>query len=408
MPPGSWLETRNKWEASMDLKFGVFRARVRPMLAIAAVALATLGSAGTARAATPVGFQFDGLAFYQFGAPTDLVPGAPGGCPDTGFVRITNNGASTFNGTIGFNAVSGGGANDSAAYAVTLNPGDHSSFSFQCESSNQGGFNGPTMTTQNGAQLFMFGTVSVGASSESVNFAIYDKDIHSGSFRTNPFGVVLDNYILQGGDPLGRDTADAYETTQAPGPFQFVEVAPPAEQPITASGTTLAAVEGTVLSGSVATFTDPSTSATPSEYSASIDWGDGSTPDAGVVTASSGLFSVSGTHAYAEEGSFPVTVTITDLDTTTNGATANSTANVGDAALALTCASSSTSPTSFNGNVASVTDANSNATAADFTATISWGDGSTSKGSVSGSTGGPFTVSGSHNYSATGPESIFV
>jgi hypothetical protein len=46
---------------------------------------------------------------------------------------------------------------------------------------------------------------------------LFDKDIHSGVPRTNPFGVTLDNYVLQGGDPFGRDTGDGFEVTQAPG-----------------------------------------------------------------------------------------------------------------------------------------------------------------------------------------------
>jgi hypothetical protein len=57
--------------------------------------------------------------------------------------------------------------------------------------------------------------------------------------------------------------------------------------------------------------------------------------------------------------------------------------------------------------VLTFTDANPLATTADFTVapgstTISWGDGTTSAGAVSGPTGGPFTVSGSHTYSSTG------
>jgi len=47
-------------------------------------------------------------------------------------------------------------------------------------------------------------------------------------------------------------------------------------------------------------------------------------------------------------------------------------------------------------------------TALDYTATIDWGDSTTSAGSISGSLGGPFTVSGSHIYSGTGPFNIAV
>jgi PEP-CTERM motif-containing protein len=173
--------------------------------------------------AAPVGYEFDGLAFYQFGAPADVATGTPTGGPDTGFIRITNNGASTFTGTIGYNAIAGSGTPSTYTISVTLNAGDHISISPNSESSNQGGYNGPTGTIQNGAQYEMKGTVSLGGNSELVDLTIFDKDIHSGAPRTNPFGVVLDNYIIQGGDNMGRDTGDDFETTQTPGPFSFVE-----------------------------------------------------------------------------------------------------------------------------------------------------------------------------------------
>jgi hypothetical protein len=177
------------------------------------------------------------------------------------------------------------------------------------------------------------------------------------------------------------------------------------ERAITARGTTISATEGASFSGPVATFTDPDTTATASEYTATIAWGDGATT-AGTISGGGGSFSVSGTHSYTEEGTYPITVTITDIDTPANTATAHSTAQVADAAIAATCAASAVSPMSFSGPVASLTDANPNGTVADFTATISWGDASSSAGTVSGPTGGPFTVSGTHSYSSTGPFTI--
>jgi hypothetical protein len=171
-----------------------------------------------------VSYQFNGVAFYQSGDPSDLVAGAPSANPDTGYVRITNNGTSTFSGTIGFVAVANCVSTDfSASYPVTLNPGDHVSVSINDESSNYGGYNGDcydgTTPPQDGAQFVMSGTVTSGADSQPVSLAIYDKDIHSNVLQTNPFGTTLDNYILQGGDPYGQDTGDSFETSQAPGPF---------------------------------------------------------------------------------------------------------------------------------------------------------------------------------------------
>jgi hypothetical protein len=175
----------------------------------------------------PLGI-FAGLAFYQPGAPADLV-GGPRGNPDTSFVRITNNGTGTFMGTLGFHAVSCGSYGSvsgpfNPSYPVTLIPGGHVSVSFNFEGSNFGGYNGlcgQTATPQNGAQFLMSGVVTLGAQTQPVSFSIYDKDIHSGVFATNGYAVNLDNYILQGGDPYGRDTGDTFEVAQAQGLFSF-------------------------------------------------------------------------------------------------------------------------------------------------------------------------------------------
>ncbi len=187
--------------------------------ALACIALLLCGSSKVA--ADSVNYTFNGLAFYQFGAPGDVAAGTPTGSPDTGFIRITNAGSSTFTGTIGYNALSGSATNFSYVINVTLNPGDHVSIAPNVESSNQDGYNGPFGTIQNGVQYEMKGTVSDGVNSMAVDLTIYDKDIHSGVFQTNPFGVTLDNYIVQGGDPYGRDTGDDFEVNQAPGAFQF-------------------------------------------------------------------------------------------------------------------------------------------------------------------------------------------
>ena len=63
----------------------------------------------------------------------------------------------------------------------------------------------------------------------------------------------------------------------------------------------------------------------------------------------------------------------------------------------------------FNGAVASFVDGTPGATQADFTSMINWGDGTEpTAGTVSGPTGGPFTVSGTHTYSAAGAYGVNV
>ena len=173
------------------------------------------------------------------------------------------------------------------------------------------------------------------------------------------------------------------------------------DPPITATGGfSFTGTEPAAVSGTVATFTDPDTFATAGEYSASIDWGDGGPPTSGTITGGNGSFSVDGTHTYSEEGSYAITVTITDIDNAANSAAVTDAASVADAPLTANCANVPNSLQSFNGTVANLIDANPIGTLSDFSATIDWGDSSSSAGTLSGS--GPFTVSGSHTYSTTG------
>jgi hypothetical protein len=176
---------------------------------------------------------------------------------------------------------------------------------------------------------------------------------------------------------------------------------------LSASGLTIAATEGTAFSGPVATFTDANSGGTVSDFSATIAWGDGITT-AGTVSANGGgSFSVSGAHTYAEEGTYSLTVTITDVGGA--GAVANSTAQAGDAALTASANPVATvEGGTFSGVVASFTDANPNASASDFTALITWGDGHSSAGVINATGNGSFTISGANSYAEEGSESISV
>ena len=133
-------------------------------------------------------------------------------------------------------------------------------------------------------------------------------------------------------------------------------------------------------------------------------------PTTGTVAGpAGGPFTVSGSHTYAEEGSFKVTATITDVDNVSNGATATSTATVADAALSATGKTlNSTNPVPANTVVTSFTDADPNGTVADYTATVNWGDGSPSSAGTIAASGSGFTVSGGHTYPALGPYTIKV
>jgi hypothetical protein len=177
----------------------------------------------------------------------------------------------------------------------------------------------------------------------------------------------------------------------------------------TVSGSPVSAFEGAPFSGAVATVTDLDSAATASEYTATIDWGDGSPAGTGTVSGGGGSFTVSGGHTYAEEGSYTITTTLTDVDAAANTVTATSTATVADAALTATgTMRSGVEGSPISGVVASVHDANLGGSAADLSATISWGDGSPAEpGTISGAAGS-YSVSGSHVYVDAGTYTVTV
>jgi hypothetical protein len=163
-------------------------------------------------------------------------------------------------------------------------------------------------------------------------------------------------------------------------------------------------VEGASPGSASFQFTDANPFAPASDFTATIAWGDGVTTPALVTGPTAGHFTVFGTHQYAEEGSYAVKVSVLDDGGSTTSASGNTT--VADAPLAATCATPTVSTASFSGTTATFTDANPGATVADFTATINWGDTTSSPGIVTGPVGGPFTVSGTHTYGTLGSHTI--
>ncbi len=177
------------------------------------------------------------------------------------------------------------------------------------------------------------------------------------------------------------------------------------------SGTALASVavsalditssEGSAFSGAVATFTDNDTGQPASNFTATIAWGDGAST-AGTVTGAAGSFSVSGAHTYADEGTFTTNVSVTDLANAVSGSsTAAATIQESDVLAGTGLPIAAVQGLTFAGAVANFSDTDTANVASDFTATIQWGDATTTAGVVSGSAGN-FTVSGSHTYTGTG------
>jgi hypothetical protein len=172
---------------------------------------------------------------------------------------------------------------------------------------------------------------------------------------------------------------------------------------VTLTGTEGAAIDTNAQP--IATFTDANPSATFGDFTATIDWGDGTPVMTGTVVSGStpGTFLVEGgPQTYAEDGKYTATVTITDIGGSQT--TVTSTVNVNDAPLTqtgMTGPSAGTAGTPINAPTVTFTDGNPQAPLTDFKATINWGDGSSSDGTVAVNTGpgGGFVVTGpAHTY----------
>jgi hypothetical protein len=202
------------------------------------------------------------------------------------------------------------------------------------------------------------------------------------------------------------ETGDDHDAATATAVATVVE----ANRGIVASVPSPPASEGT-FSGTIETFTDNGATDPASNFTATIDWGDG-TSSAGVVTAGSGpgQYVVSGAHTYADEvsGTFLVTLSEPEGGGGVGGPAFFFAVGDADALTATGSSFNATAGKAFSGTVATFTDTNSAALASDFATTINWGDGTTTAGTVTGPTGGPFTVTGSHTYKPAGTFSVTV
>jgi len=115
------------------------------------------------------------------------------------------------------------------------------------------------------------------------------------------------------------------------GPFSTanlrVEVSDGVNPPVASSTTSLEVVDaaaptdgaGVALTGNersalssvpVATFNASAGQPSPGEFAATIDWGDGSSAPADAITVANGVYTVMGSHTFADEGKYDVQVTI--------------------------------------------------------------------------------------------------
>jgi hypothetical protein len=160
----------------------------------------------------------------------------------------------------------------------------------------------------------------------------------------------------------------------------------------------------------VASFTDGNPADLASGFTATIDWGDGTT-STGTIAGSNGSFSIlGGGHSYADEGDFTLSATLIRTSDATVVTGIGDVTVIEHDVLAAQGKTISGDPGQLLNNVtvATFTDTDTAALASDFVATIDWGDGTTSTGTIAGSNGS-FTVIGSgHAYASAGQDTFTV
>jgi hypothetical protein len=156
------------------------------------------------------------------------------------------------------------------------------------------------------------------------------------------------------------------------------------------------AVEGATFAGSVAMLTSTNPAAVASDFTATVQWGDGYSSAGSITSNPSGGFLVSAMHVYAEAGTY--TVVVTAGESGGSPAIGSESVTVADAALHASGLALPASSTPFSGVVATFTDDNPSGLVGDYSAGIDWGDGTSSAGAVSAAPSGVFAVAGSHSY----------
>jgi hypothetical protein len=217
------------------------------------------------------------------------------------------------------------------------------------------------------------------------------------------------SYTPTAAGPLGfavtiRDAANTTAKVTATG------TAKPAPLVVVSTNTAIAPTEGATFTTSLAVFKAADPAAATGDFTVTVDWGDGTAATAGTVTAvGGGRFEVAGTHAYAAPKAYEVRVSVADPggDTLIAKTTTKPVTDAATTPLEVPPLATSVDTPLAGVRVATFTDANPLAEAADYTATVTWGDGTTAAATVvsagTDATGVRFAVLADHRYTTAVP-----
>ncbi|HEX2973802.1 MAG TPA: peptidylprolyl isomerase [Tepidisphaeraceae bacterium] len=185
------------------------------------------------------------------------------------------------------------------------------------------------------------------------------------------------------------------------------------------------AVCGTKSLMTVGSFKDTDLKGQVEDFTASINWGDGSQVSTGTITKKNGVFYVSGEYGYVAEGQYSANVTITHKASGAKQYLNGIRVSVADAPLkevkpvSTIYAYPEAAGKLTNEQLLTFMDTDPNGLSTDYTITIDWGDGSgydTTTGTIGGKIYDSalkayvFPVKGTHEYdeTAVGPHTVRV
>jgi hypothetical protein len=175
---------------------------------------------------------------------------------------------------------------------------------------------------------------------------------------------------------------------------------------ITAQASDQNALQDIAFSGTLASFTDLNAGSAGVGLTAGINWGDDQTSAGTINVVSGGGFNVTGSHTWTAAGSYPVGITISDVDG--DQELLYSTVTVASPLSLFASTVFATQGVAFSGTVAEFASQDPLAVAGNFSAQVVWGDGQTSAGTISANSDGSFSVSATHTYAAAGAPTVIV
>jgi hypothetical protein len=289
-------------------------------------------------------------------------------------------------------------------YATTSGTSSSDQFMYNSASPTVTGVSLNSGPTAGGTNVTVTGTGFTGATA-----------VQFGSVAATSFTVVSPTTIFAVAPAESAGTVDVKVTTPVSTSgtgtadhFTFV-----ADQALTTvSNPSIHATSGVQWSGTVASFSDADAGGTASQFTAITSWGDG-TYSVSTVALAGSVFNITDAHTYTALGNYTVVVDVWDVGGSTLEMTGSATVTSGFAPIrpgpkATGTHATATHRVAFHGSVASFVGSIVGGTARSYTASITWGDGHTTSGTIQPTGNNNFSVIGANTYATAGTFTVHV